>query len=199
MVRSRTAATFERGTSAAFFALGLSETDQEAVMKPIRSFSDSIRAGGVSLNQGMMVLKEILSPPVMGVLGTRVFLDRYIEGSTLEGEERDAAIQTVRRYAHALTEEKVSEANMLAVLDGVVETYTDADGCEQVRFKRNLSDGELKAALAVMQAAVEDAGVPAAVRDVDLSTLIEGAIRKGMEEGRKLDAVAAAQPRRRGG
>lgn len=198
MARSMIASQVQLAAEMGLAEVGLPEADRTAVMKPVHAFVNSIREGHVSMNQGMQVVNQLLDTRMLAVFGTRVFLQRHIQEASLPGEERDAAIQTVRRYAHGLAEGLIPESSIESVMNVVTRKIVDAEGREQIRFKASLTPEERNAALALMQAAVNDAGIPNAVRDVDLSTLVEDAIREGMEEGAKLDTTAPQSPRRSG-
>ena len=179
-------------TSAEQLLKGLKIPDSEraAVMAPIRAFTQDIRDGKVTLEQGVRVVSELADERLIAAIGSRGFEAAYVADSDLTADEKQAAHVTVTRFAHGVVESLIPDATVQKVLDSVSTTRTDAQGKVQRTFKDTLTRAELDDALASMAKAADAAEIAVREFEIDLGEIVKQAIARGRAKDSASDEAA---------
>lgn len=181
-------------TAAGMRAL-IQESDLPASEKPeinaiIDEVSDDFKAGHITLEEVRTIFQGFETSSVLATGAALQFQALYVARSKLGDEEKAAAATTFDRLAQAITEGKVKWND----LDEVLKPIAYDAGNNNIEFQKPeaVSDDEVRTVIAQAQAAADAAGVPTAVRKIDLSD----EFRRYIEEklGRPLGTPPTSTP-----
>lgn len=182
--RTLIAKGIEFGFKAGMDGDGISAADQEEVMGPIRGFTQDIRDGNVTLEQGTSVAEDVskIMGDVMPALQARRFDKTFLQASDLSAEEKQAGSVLVSRYAYGKATGKISGYDITShMTDSKEVPRSDGQGTRTVTTpKKSLTTEEVRAVLATMKSAVDEGGVPEGKQEVDLQAIVQKAIDVGM-------------------
>lgn len=185
--RSLIAATVEAGFETALEVAGIPADDQKEVMDPVRGFTQELRDGNVTLEQGKSVGDEVgkIMDGVMAALQARKFDKTFLQTSELSAEDKQAGSVLVSRYAWGRAKKEISGYDIKSHLTDSKEVpRTDGQpGTKTVTtWKKSLTTEEVQAVLATMKEGVDSGVVPDGKQEVDLSAIVQEAIDVGMKK-----------------
>ena len=167
-----------------FKGLALPQAEIDAAMQPVEAFGGKIRAGQVSMQQGLAVMQAIGEGHVPAVVMVRGFELKHLQPSGLSDAEKQAGYVTATRFAYGAAEDLIARPEREAVMEMLLETKTtQVNGQTRTtkQFKESLTDEELLEVLTEMKNAADAVGVPEGEQQVDLVAEIEDAIQYGMD------------------
>ncbi len=171
-------------TDAMLEGMHIPETDRTAIMAPLETLGDQVRAGEVTMQQGEAILGKIMEGPIMGVLMAQGFQGSYLDASSLTDAEKTEARLTINRFQQGFISEKLDMETL-----NQLEQYVTTPGSDGTNnLKAELSDEDLKSSLAVMKSAANGASIPLSETPIDLPGLFQKAIDSG------LATAAATEP-----
>jgi len=157
-------------------SLQLPPEEQAAVMRPVDAYAQRVADGEVDGEVAMATLQGLLESNESAAVVIRGFEHRYLSAEAFPESEAEAETLTANRFAHGLLEDRIPRSHLEPLADIAVEEYTDEQGQQQYRIKDPLSDEEVAEALALMQTAVDEAGIEEPYRELDLEALVQQAI-----------------------
>ncbi|MGF1453734.1 MAG: hypothetical protein ACFB21_16880 [Opitutales bacterium] len=152
----------------------LPEAEREEAMVVITDFTDRMREGEVSLEQGTNVILALLEE-VSPIIFAMAFEDEFLQTAELSEAEREEARVTFQRFFRGSMTGEIPEAKQEEIYARFPEE-TEGQNAE------TLTTEEAREILADMKTAADEAGVPQEVPQQDLSSLIELAINQGMAQ-----------------
>lgn len=171
----------EVSTEAVFIQLELPQAERGEAMAAIRTFTQDIRDGEVSLAQGKRVAEALDNKSLVGAILVRGFEAQYVRSSVLPDAEKDAAHITLTRFVHGVVEDRISQETFDSIMDMISEQGDN----ENRRLKSSITTAELQAVLGEMQNAADQAAIENREYAVDIAQIIHDAIDQGMKEGDK--------------
>ncbi len=156
--------------------MNIPQTERSAIMAPLKTLGDQVRAGEVTMQQGEAIIGKIMEGPIMGVLMAQGFQGSYLDTSSLTDAEKAEARLTINRFQQGFITEKL-DMETLNQLNQYVTTPS-SDG--KNNLKSELSDEDLKSSLTVMKSAADDANIPLSETPIDLPGLFQKAINSGL-------------------
>jgi hypothetical protein len=164
------------------------EEDRAAIMVPIGALGEKISRGDVSVDQAMAVLEALFEGPVMGLILTESFRHAYMANSGLPPEELEAGYLTINRVQQGLLSETVT-LDQVSEMESIVTTKNSSG---ESQLKPSITDAELKACLAILKTAADEAEVPMARQNMDLASVMQTAIDTGLTTGIQTNMVEEA-------
>lgn len=139
-----------------------------------RQFKD----GEMELQQVVMIFEKLSQSPILPA-GVSLFVKRvYIRDSGLDDDEKEAAHLAIQRFSRGVIDESIPETERESVLDMI--STKDPNGNRQ--FKQKLTDTELRAFVAAVTKAADDAGVPDEVPEINFADEFDKAIDEALNE-----------------
>lgn len=139
-----------------------------------RQFKD----GELELQQVVLIFEKLSQSPILPA-GVSLFVKRvYIRDSGLDDDEKEAAHVAIQRFSRGVIDESIPEAERESVLDMI--STKDPNGNRQ--FKQKLTDAELRAFVAAVTKAADDAGVPDEVPEINFADEFDKAIDEALNE-----------------
>ena len=164
-----------------FIKIELPQSERTAAMKEIRRFTQQIRDGQVSLQQGSQVITALGDQSFIGAIMIRGFEAGYINASALSPDERQAAHKTLTRFMHGSVEEKISSETYDEIMQMISDEQTDGIQKGQRTLKKSITTNELKTVLMKMEKAADDAGIENREYAFNMAEIIRDLIQKGMK------------------
>lgn len=166
-------------TSAMKDALGeveIPDDQRERINARIDSVGQQFKDGELELEQVGTIFEKIIESPLMSAGMSLFFKRTYLKSSGLSDEEKEAAEVAIQRFARGVIDKSIPKQTSEAALD-IIST-SDADGNRE--FKEQLSDDELRAFLAAISTAADDAGIPATVPEFNFADEFDKAVDEAL-------------------
>ncbi|MCK5707684.1 MAG: hypothetical protein KAI43_08525 [Candidatus Aureabacteria bacterium] len=170
----------EKASDAMLKELGLPEEEFKKAKSAISSFTQDIRDGKISAQQGAAIMEALAQESLVGAIMVRGFEAGYIEKSKLTAEEKTAARITLSRAMHGMVKENINGNQLESAMESIMVTSQTSGGNTNKNFKKVVTDEELKTALKKIKSLADNAGIPNKEYKADIGQLIKDAIAKGM-------------------
>ena len=162
---------------------GLEETDLPAQEKQdiraqVDRVTDAFRDGRLSLEQLGKIMERLANSPLMPAFMVFAVEKQYFEQSGLSADEKEQGRQTLRRFLRGTIDKKIDEQGMDKVLAYIGEKKSDG----QWEMKPQVTDDDLRAALAEAKKQADDANIGDEPEDFDPSDEIKKVIDAEMGE-----------------
>lgn len=161
---------------------GLPAEEQDAIMKPILQLSDEIKAGEVTMEQMQKIAEALSAGPLASLVTVKAVEIKYLEPSGLSEAEKTEGRRSLSRFAEACARNQASlndNSNELGTLL-TVETAGES-GESSTQLKDQLTDDEVRQALAIMKRSADSAGIPDEAFKVDIAAALSAAIAKSKQ------------------
>jgi hypothetical protein len=146
----------EQGISQAVNQSDLPQPEKKEILDQVERVTVPFRAGQLPIDKVLGILEGIMKSPMMPSLAVMAVEKQYFDKSGLNNEEKEQGRKTLRRFASGLVEKKIDESGMDAVLSHVA----DRKGEGEWELRQNVSDDDLRAALAEAKKLADDAKIP---------------------------------------
>lgn len=173
----------EFGTDFATSAMkeGLDEVDipadqRQRIDSRIDSVGQQFKDGELELEQVVSIFKKISESPLMSAGMSLFFKRAYLKNSGLSEEEKEAAEVSIQRFTRGAIDNSISAETSNSAMDLI--STKDADGNRE--FKEKLSDDELRAFLAAITTAADDAGIPETVPEFNFADEFDKAVDEAL-------------------
>ena len=148
--------------------------DQKTRMKEQTSrLAKGVRDGDITIEQVGQVGEKIAESPAITAIPVEVARSKYIEPSGLSDDEKAEAKKQLQRVAHGAFEEKVSEEELKALLDGRI---ADEGSDGNLQFRENVPDENLRDMTSAAKKLADEKGVPDQNFDIDLAAELKKAV-----------------------
>jgi hypothetical protein len=166
----------------------LPESEKPEIIAVFDDLSESFRSGDVTLEELIEVFTDLDKTPVFALGTVLQFEGAYVGKSGLTDEQKAAAKLTLNRVAQGLADNRLSWDQATAILKPV--TVKDANGDDDLLMPDETNDEQIREVIANAEAAVTEAGITDAYKEIDLSE----EFRKHIEArlGRTIGSAGAA-------
>jgi hypothetical protein len=135
--------------------------------------------GEISVEQVMAIVEKLTKSPLMPSLIVMAVDKQYFDRSGLSAEEKAEGRKALRRFARGAIDGKIDQQGVDAVLAHVA----DRKGENNWQFRKNVTDADLKAAIAEAKSRADNAGIPADVdTNIDPSDEVKRIIDEALQE-----------------
>ncbi len=148
---------------------------KEQVDRIKKAFGD----GQISMKQAGEIIQKLMESPLMPTLVVAAVDKQYFNRSGLSNDEKVEGRVTLKRFARGVVDKKIDEKGVDAVMAHVADRQSN--GSWQLR--QQVSDADLKAALAEAKAKADKAGVAAQPEEIDPSDELKKIIDQYMPPG----------------
>jgi len=156
--------------------LKIPEQQRKTILKPLRDLSEKITSGQLEVDQLEDIAKTLTDGPMLGVLLAEGFAHSYLQSSDLTGAQMQQALLTINRYQQGFVNQTI-DLDSLAKLEHQV---LDELSSNHYQLKNTLTSSELRASLAVMQQAADQAGIPMQSVPIDIAGMLQGLIEAAL-------------------
>jgi hypothetical protein len=157
-------------------ATQLPDDEKQEVKVEVNRVVEALRDGRLSGEQAVKIFDRLMTSPLMPAFVVLAADRMYFEKSGLSDDEKAEGRITLQRFARGTIDGKIPEASMDSVLTHVADRK--ADGSWEPR--ENVSDEDLRAALAAAKSHADEAQIPAEPEAFDPSDEIKKVIDEGM-------------------
>jgi hypothetical protein len=161
----------------------LPDDEKQEIKVQANRVIDALRDGSLSGEQAGRILERFLQSPLMPAFVVLAADKQYLEKSGLSDEEKAEGRLALQRFANGVIKGKIPEQSVDAVLSHVADR---APGGEW-ELRQQVSDEDLRAALAEARSHADEANVPAEPEMFDPSDEIKKVIDEGMREQAELE------------
>jgi hypothetical protein len=135
--------------------------------------------GEISMDQVMAIAEKLTKSPLMPSFIVMAVDKQYFDKSGLSAEEKAEGRKELRRFARGAIDGKIDQQGVDAVLSHVA----DRQGENNWHFRQNVTDADLKAAIAEAKSRADKAGVSAeAEPNIDPSDEVKRIIDEALQE-----------------
>lgn len=171
------------GTDLATSAMkeGLNEVDipadqRQRIDSRIDNIGQQFKDGELEFEQVVSIFEKISESPLMSAGMSLFFKRAYLQNSGLSEEEKEAAEVSIQRFTRGAIDKSISAETSESAMDLI--STKDAEGNRE--FKEKLSDNELRAFLAAITTAADDAGIPEIVPEFNFADEFDKAVDEAL-------------------
>lgn len=141
-------------------ASGLPFEQQAALKAEIERISDAFKSGDISIKELVMILEEFEQSPVMSVVRYYEVQGDPLARDSISAEERNKAMLTIRRFIYGVFTESIPESAVEDLMEPFILDSSKGEGVEKLKFRENIADEEIFAALDKAEALADEADIP---------------------------------------
>jgi hypothetical protein len=145
----------------------LPESEKPEIIAVFEDLTEAFRNGDVTLEELAGVFEDPQESPAFAMGLVMQFEGAYVGQSGLGDDEKAAAKLTLNRTAQGLADGRLSWDQATDILKPV--TVKDADGDDDLLMPDETNDEQIRAVIANAEAAVTEAGITDAYKEIDLS------------------------------
>lgn len=168
-------------TEAALDETPLPADQRRRILATVDGLGEEFTAGRIGVEQMARVAEELTTGPVVPLAFLAAIDGTYLRGSGLPDGERAAARRMLERAARGVATGTIEPEEALELLQPLLER--DGDDADSFRFRKRLSDDELRGFVAEVRRRVEAAGVPDEPFEVDVAAEVEAAVGRALGRG----------------
>jgi hypothetical protein len=159
----------------------LPEEDKKEIKIVINQFVQDIKDERVGLTQGMAIMTEIATGPLMVQGLAHSVKEKYVQSSSLTPDEKDQADLEFSRLIQGVFEQKISPESLQRVMEMTTTEGVDSEGKPTRVPKPALSEEELRELISEAKSLADSADVPNERFEPNLPQALRDAIKRGME------------------
>lgn len=144
----------------------LPHDQKDELIDQVNRVTDGFQEGDISLKQLTLIVEQLAESPSMSVLKIESAEGDPIASSGLSADEKTAARVTINRFVYGVFEERIPSTALDELIDPLLEQPSER---EEWRFRSDISDAELRAALGQAKAYADDAEIGYVNLDPDVS------------------------------
>jgi hypothetical protein len=160
--------------------------EKDEVKLQVERVTKGFRDGSVSMEQVGTIVQKVVQSPLMPALVVAAIDKHYIEKSGLSNEEKTEGRVALTRFARGVIDKKIAEQGVDAVMTHVADRQPNG----QWRLRQQVSDADLRAAMAEAKAQADAAGMPAEPEKIDPSEEFKRIIDGVMNPAAKVEVPA---------
>jgi len=145
---------------------GLSDRQKAGLIREVDRLADGFTAGEISLTDLIVITDELNSSTAMSALRTAAAKGDPIKASQLSPSEKREAYGVIDRFVHGLFEDRIPASAIDEILTPLLAT---SGKFGEQEFRSDLTDAELRAALAKAKSYADQAGVGEARIEPDVA------------------------------
>lgn len=141
---------------------------QAALEAEVDRVTDGFQNGQISLKQMILIAEALDDSPVGSIARYYRANGDPLQQSSLSPEEKEAAMQTILRFVHGVFEELIPET----VLEDLIKPFVQdggSDDYQDLRFRPDITDAELRAALDEAKTYADAAGIETTMASPNLA------------------------------
>jgi hypothetical protein len=149
------------------------------IKEQVERVATEFKAGRISMEEGKRIAENLMRSPLMPMMTVAAIDAIYLDKSGLSDDEKADGRITLQRYVQGTIEGKINQQGV----DAVMSHIADRRGNNRWELRQNVSDADLRAALAEAKSQADAAGMPAEVEvTVDLSDEFKKVIDEALAE-----------------
>jgi hypothetical protein len=157
------------------------------IKEQVERVGSEFKAGRISMEQAVKIGENLVKSPLMPMMTVATIDAIYLDKSGLSDEEKADGRITLQRYVQGTIEGKISEQD----IDSVMSHIADRKGNDRWELRQNVSDADLRAALAKAKSQADAAGLPA---EVEITIDPSDEFKKVIDEALAVPAAEAPMP-----
>lgn len=130
--------------------------EKAEVKAQVDRVTTAFREGKISLEQAGKIIEKVMQSPLMPAMIVAAVDKQYIAKSGLSEEEKADGRKVLKRFTRGMIDKKIKEQG----IDAVMAHIADRQPNGQWEPRQQVSDADLKAALAEAKSQADAAGVP---------------------------------------
>lgn len=150
------------------------------VKAQVERVAKGFRNGEISSKQAAAIMEKLTKSPLMPSLVVAAVEKTYFDRSGLSNEEKAQGRQSLTRFARGAIDGKIDQK----AIDGVMAHVADRRPNGQWQLRSQVSDAELRAALADAKSQADAAGIPAEPEKFDPSDEVKRIIDEALREAK---------------
>lgn len=178
-IREQGSAFLENLTQQLLSDASLPAEEKAQIKSIIQGFTSKVRAGEVSLGQGLKVAEILVQGPLIPYWAANSMKVTYLANSRLSEAEKKSGVVVINRFMNGVVKGTISKQEADAIFETVSEPSNKSDS-DTPRMKSQLSDDEIRSVLTLMKNAADKANAQESSMEFDLSDELERAIKAGM-------------------
>jgi hypothetical protein len=159
--------------------------EKQEMKAQVKRLTDAFGDGRLSLEKTAQIVEKIVQSPLMPAMIVMAADKQYLEKSGLSAEEKAEGRKTLLRFSRGMIDQKISEEKVDGVLAHVADKKPDGNW----EFRQQVSDADLRAALAEAKLQADEAGISEEPPEFDPSDEFKKIIDEALGE-----AGAAIEP-----
>jgi len=176
-----------RGWVADFGSMAVNEGIQASDLPPqekaeikvqVERVGNAFRDGSITVEQAGRIMQKVMESPLMPSLVVGVVDKQYLARSGLSDQEKADGRKTLQRFTRGLIDDKIDQKAIDAVMGHIATRKEDGNW----ELRKNVSDEDLRAALAEAKARADEAHIPEEPPAFDPSDEFKKIIDEAMKE-----------------
>jgi hypothetical protein len=156
----------------------LPEEEKSEIIDILDQLKEDFQNDDITIEELGLILEAIPSCPALPIGMMIQFEASYVTASGLSDEEKIQANLTLNRFAQALSAGTISWEEAHEVSQPL--TYVAADGKEKLKEPGEITDDEIREALAAAKQAADNAGIPGVKIAIDISDEFQKTIEEAI-------------------
>lgn len=157
----------------------LAPQEKIEVKQQVDRVGKAFRDGRITVEQAGTIVQKVMQSPLMPILVVGAVDKHYFARSGLSDDEKKEGRLTLKRLARGVIDKKIDEKG----LDKVMSHVADRQSNGSWQLRPQVTDDELRAALAAAKADADDAGIAAQPENIDVSDELKKIIDESMPAG----------------
>lgn len=145
----------------------LPDMEKSEIVEILNQIKEEYLVGDISLEELGQILEAMADCPAIAMGIVVQFEASYVESSSLSDGEKNDATLALNRFAQGLTSGVIGWEEIEAIVVPISET--NAEGDITLKEPARVTDDEIREALAAVKLAVDRAGIPEQLLEIDIS------------------------------
>lgn len=147
----------------------LPPSQQTALTAEIDRITEGFQSGDISMKQMLLIMENLDQSPAMRLLALSKAKGDPLANREITPEEKEKALRIVQRFVYGVFEERIPESALDELVNPLLENPKIDNNFEDLEFRSNISDEELKAALLKAKDYADRAGIQDTNIDPDIA------------------------------
>jgi hypothetical protein len=149
---------------------------------------EAFRRKQITMEQVGRIMEKVMQSPLMPMMAVAVVDKQYLDKSGLSDDEKTEGRLALKRFARGAVDKKIPQAG----IDAVMTHVADRGGNGEWQLRQQVSDADLRAALAEAKAQADTANIPEQPEDFDVSDEFKKIIDDALNPNAAADIPAEA-------
>lgn len=143
--------------------------EKAELKEQVARVAEGVRNRNISAHQAGQIFQRIVESPLMPIIVVTAVEKQYLDRSGLTDQEKAEGRVTLKRFARGAFDQKIDKSGIDAVMTHVANRKSDG----QWEMRQQVSDAELRAALAEAKKQADDAEIANEPEDIDPSAVLK--------------------------
>jgi len=157
----------------------LPAAEKDEVKVQVKRIATGFRDGKISAEQLGTIVQKLAQSPLMPTFVVMAVDKQYFNRSGLSDEEKAQGRKDLKRFARGMIDGKIDQKGIDAIMSHIADRKPDGEW----QLRQNVSDADLRAALAEAKSRADEAGIAEEPENVDPSDEFKRIIDEALNEG----------------